>query len=92
MLRFESAEIDVDGVEVFLQATIDKRRAYSVSDDAPAGYQDLRYSVQIDSEADEDKILRVVEEADRCSPWLDNFTQSRPATRDVTVKCKEPAE
>jgi uncharacterized OsmC-like protein len=89
MARFAKFDIAVNGIEVSLRATIDLRRAYSVSDDIPAGCQALHCHVEVDSEVDEDRIIEVIDETDSHSPWLENFTQPHSVTRDVKVERRE---
>ena len=91
MEHFAAADVIVDGVTVTLQATFDKRRAFGISEEPPAGYPGVQYHVEVDSEADEDRILEIIADADGRSPWLYNFTQPVAATRSVAIRRKVAA-
>jgi len=86
MKRFAVADIKVNGVEISLRATIDKRRALGLSDDIPAGYSTVQYHVEVDSDADEHQIQKIISEADSRSPWLYNFTQPLSVNRSVEIR------
>lgn len=81
----EKLEIPLDGVEVEVQADYDTRGMYGVDDDVPAGYREIRYVVTVESSAPEEDILRLLDTADRHSPWLDDMRRPVPVKREVHV-------
>ena len=46
---------------------------------------ELRYSVTVDSDASEQDIMRVLDEADKRSPYLDVFSRSQKCIRQVNI-------
>lgn len=78
-------EIPVRGIEVEVQGDYDSRGGHGVGD-APPGYREVRYVVTIDSEASEGDIMRLVDIADRHSPWLDDFIRPLEVKREVRIQ------
>jgi uncharacterized OsmC-like protein len=78
------AQVPVDGVEVEIQADYDVRGEYGV-DDVQPGYRQIRYLVTITSDAPEEDLLRVIEEADSHSPYLTLYRQPQDIQREVRV-------
>jgi uncharacterized OsmC-like protein len=73
------AEIDVE-----VQADYDDGALFGVSD-SPPGYLDVRYTVTITSDAPAADILRVLDEGDAHSPYLDVFRRGQACHRDVRI-------
>lgn len=80
----EHLEIPVSGIEVEVQGDYDSRGSHGVGDVAP-GYREVRYVVTIESEASEEDIMRLIDAADRHSPWLDDFTRPLTVRREVHI-------
>lgn len=78
------------GIEVRVESDMDARGCYGVADDVPIGYGGLRCHVTVDSDAAEATILAALDEADRGSPWLYNFTTALPVVRQVTLRQHVP--
>ena len=76
--------IAIDALEVEIQADYDDGALFGVSDTAP-GYTEVRYAVRIDSSADEDAILHMVDQAERHSPYLDVFRRAQVCRRSVQI-------
>lgn len=70
------AGVPVESVEVEVQADYDVRGEYDLDESIRAVYPQVRYVVSISSPASEDDVLRVLDRADRCSPWLQMFAPS----------------
>lgn len=90
MMHFALRNVSVKGVEISLQTTIDKRAAFGVSNDAPPGYQGVKYHVEVESDAEREHIVDAIAAADSHSPWLYNFTQPLSVTRDVNIRQSQP--
>ena len=82
-----AAKLDVplDAVEVEIQADYDTRGHYGVDEDVPPGYREVRYRVSVESSAPEEDVLRVLDMADRHSPWLDDIRRPVPVKREVRI-------
>lgn len=72
--------IPIRGLEVEVQADFDARGELGMEGARP-GYSELRYAVSIDSPAPEHEQERLLELAERHSPYLDNFGRAIPLRR-----------
>lgn len=77
--------VPIRGLEVEVQADYDAAREYGVGDEPP-GYSQVRYVVTIESDAEETEIVRVLDEADACSPWLDVFLRPIDLRRELSIR------
>jgi uncharacterized OsmC-like protein len=77
--------IQVDALEIELQADYDARGELGLSDDVRPGYSQIRYVVHVSSPASEAEILRWLDTADRYSSWRDNIANPVPLVREVRV-------
>jgi len=75
-------DVPINGIEVDVEADVDARGTYGL-DGVEPGYKGLRYKVFIDSPAPEEKIMEVIEEADKHSPLLADFVNPVEVERDV---------
>ena len=87
-LRHVGARLDVplDAVDVEVEADYDTRGELGVADEFTPGYTQIRYRVTVISPAPEADVLRVLDTADRYSPYRDVFGRAQPMTRDVEIK------
>src|SRR5262245_18069173 len=76
--------VPIDGIDVEVQAEYDDGALFGVGD-SPAGYSEVRYAVTIESRAPEHDILRVLDEGDAHSPYLDVFRRAQPCRRSVRI-------
>lgn len=76
--------VPIRGLEVEVHADYDAAHEYGVGDEPP-GYSEVRYVVRVESDAEEEEILRVLDEADACSPWLDVFRRSIRLQRKLWI-------
>jgi uncharacterized OsmC-like protein len=83
--------IPIDSIEIDVESDFDARGMLHLSDDPP-GFQALRYKVYIESPAPKDQLMQMIEEADRHSPVLDDFSRAIPVEREVTIKSTEKEE
>jgi len=81
--------IPVTDVEVEVQADFDARGELAVGDDVPPGYQEVRYTVSIDSPASDADLAEVLEKAERHSPYLDVFARPQSLKGTVRLNGKE---
>jgi uncharacterized OsmC-like protein len=79
------AGISLRSLEVEVQADYDARGQYGV-DGVRAGYREIRYVVKVSSDAPEGEILRMLDEADAHSPYLDVFTHAQAVRREVRLE------
>lgn len=76
--------IPCNAIEVEVQADFDDGAIFGVSD-SPAGYLEVRYKVTIESSAPEHEIMRVIDEGDKHSPYLDVFNRAQKCIRNVNI-------
>lgn len=75
--------VPLESVEVDVHADYDARGEFGVSKEVRPGYLEVRYVVRIASPAPEDEVLRVLDTADRCSTFVDLFSNGVPLRREV---------
>ena len=87
-LDFWAARLGVplDALEVEVQADFDARGELGVSDEVPPGYLQIRYKVQIASPAPEADVRRLVDTADKYSPYRDVFARAHDVRRELEVR------
>lgn len=76
--------VPIEEVEVIVEADKDLRGRFGFDEQVP-GSLEIRYRVLIESPANEDEIMKVVEEADQLSPVLDNFKRAVPLKREIQL-------
>jgi len=84
MMMAAKMNIPVSSLEVEVQADYDDGALLGTADIAP-GYTEVRYVVTIESEAAEEDILLMINDADRHSPYLDVFNRGHDCKREVHI-------
>ncbi len=77
--------IDLGKIEVEVEADLDAAGYYGVADVAP-GYLAVRCNVAVESQASEEEIRKVLDAAEKHSPWLDNFKRGVAVERNLKIK------
>ncbi|MGE5813848.1 MAG: OsmC family protein [Acidobacteriota bacterium] len=77
--------VPIDALEVEVEADYDSRGELGISDDVPPGYTQVRYIVTVTSGAPEDDVRRVIETADKYSPYRDVFTRANDVRRELRI-------
>jgi uncharacterized OsmC-like protein len=75
----------MDALTVEVEADYDSRGELGVSDDVPPGYLQVRYIVTVSSRAPEQDVRRVLDTADRYSPYLDVFARAHDVRRELRI-------
>jgi uncharacterized OsmC-like protein len=65
--------IPIDALEVEVHAEFDARGELGAGDGVPAGYTSVRYEIAIESPAPAEEVARLLDLAERHSPYLDVF-------------------
>jgi uncharacterized OsmC-like protein len=76
--------VSIRSIEVEVEADYDARGFYGVADVVP-GYVEVRYCVSVRSDASEEEITRVLDQADAHSPWLDVYRRPQHLKRLLRV-------
>lgn len=77
--------VPVDALEVQVEADYDSRGELGVGDEVSPGYREVRYVVCVSSPAAEEDVRRVIDTADRCSPYLDVFARAHDVRRELRI-------
>ena len=77
--------VPLNSLEVEVAADYDSRGELGVSNDVRPGYTQVRYTVTVDSPASPDDVIRVLDTADKYSPYRDIFTDSNDVKRIVQL-------
>jgi uncharacterized OsmC-like protein len=84
MMKAAVMQIPIRSLEVEVQADYDDGPLLGTSDAFP-GYSEIRYTINIDADASEDEILKLLDDADHHSPYLDVFTRGQKCVRTVNI-------
>jgi uncharacterized OsmC-like protein len=76
--------VPIRALEIEIQADCDDGALFGVSD-SPPGYLEVRYVVTIESSAPEAEVMKVLDEGDAHSPYLDVFSRAQKCTRVVRL-------
>jgi uncharacterized OsmC-like protein len=90
MMRAARDGINIQSLEVEVQASYDDGPLFGTRDDVPPGYSGVKYVVTIESDASEKEILQLLDEADKHSPYLDVFARGQDCTREVKINVPKP--
>ena len=82
MMMAAKRNIPVSSLEVEVQADYDDGALLGTVKVAP-GYSEVRYTVTIESTAPEEEVLKMIDDADLCSPYLDVFSRGQNCKRQV---------
>jgi hypothetical protein len=84
-MRAAEMNIPVSGIEVEVQADYDDGALFGTTHGVPPGYLEIRYVVTINSDAPEEMIMLLLDEADKHSPYLDVFSRAQTFKREVRI-------
>ena len=84
MMKAAKMNIPIAMLEVEVQADYDDGALFGTADVDP-GYSQVRYIVTIESDAAEQDILKMLDEADLHSPYLDVFSRGQNCKREVHI-------
>jgi uncharacterized OsmC-like protein len=84
MMAAATMNIPITTLEVEVHADYDDGALLGTSD-VPPGYLEVRYRVTIESDAMQEDILKLLDDADRHSPYLDVFTRAQTCKREVNI-------
>ena len=85
MMRAAKFDVTIKSLEVEIHADYDDGALFGTID-LPPGYLQVRYVVTIESDSPEERILSLLDEADKHSPYLDVFRRGQDCSRQVHIK------
>lgn len=78
-------DVPLESLEVDVEADYDSRGELGVDDDVPPGYLEVRYIVTATSSAPEADVRRVLDTADKYSPYRDVFARAHVVRRELRI-------
>jgi uncharacterized OsmC-like protein len=93
MMAAAKKNIPISMLEVEVRADYDDGALFGTADVFP-GYTQVRYIINIESDAPKEEVLKMLDEADQHSPYLDVFSRAQDCKREVHIvgpKVREPA-
>ena len=82
---FSREDVPFDGIDVEVEGDLDQAGMLGVNESASPGHDSLRVKVNINSQAPQAEIERVIELADSHSPIIHLFTNSVPVARELNL-------
>lgn len=77
--------VPIEHLSVEVQTDYDSRGELGVADDVPPGYTQVRYIVTVESPAPEADVRRVLDTADKYSPYRDVYARAHDVRREVLI-------
>ncbi|MBK8089336.1 MAG: OsmC family protein [Chitinophagaceae bacterium] len=86
MMKAAELNIPVKNLEVEVQADFDDGALLGTADKTiPPGYLEVRYTITIESDAPEEKIMQMLDDGDVHSPYLDVFSRAQKCVRKINI-------
>ena len=77
--------VRIDDLTINVEADYDSRGELGVSDDVPPGYTEVRCTISVVSSAPEADVRRVIEQAEKYSPYKDVFSRATPLRTQLHI-------
>lgn len=84
MLYASKLDLPIDALEVEVQTDFDNGGLLGI-ENATTGYMEVRYTITIESEAAPEELTRMLDLADRHSPYLNIFSREQKCIRTVNI-------
>jgi uncharacterized OsmC-like protein len=86
IMKAAQLDIPVKNLEVEVQADFDDGALIGTANkNVPPGYLEVRYTITIESDAEEEKIMQIINEGDKHSPYLDVFSRAQKCVRNINI-------
>lgn len=86
MMKAAELGIPVKSLEVEVQADYDDGALLGTAEkNIPPGYLEVRYSITIETDAPEEKIMQMMDDGDKYSPYLDVFSRAQKCVRKINI-------
>lgn len=89
MIKAAQLNVEIASLEVEVQTDYNHGGLFGTADVAP-GYSEVRYNVTIESDAAEEDIMSMLDDADRHSPYLYIFAGAQTCKREVKIVSPKP--
>jgi len=77
--------ITLDSVKVNAKGNLDLKGMFGLDETVPAGFTDIQFETTLESAADDDALIKLVETAESNCPVLDMLTRQVPVNGTVTI-------
>ena len=77
--------VPIDSLDIEVEADYDSRGELGVADEVPPGYSQVRYTVTVKSPAPEEDVRRMLDIADKYSPYRDVYARAHDVRREVRI-------
>jgi len=78
--------VPIESLEVQVEADFNDGALFGVIDDIDPGYSEVRYTVTVVSSAPKEEVMKVIDEGDKHSPYLDVFSRGQKCIRQVQIE------
>ena len=86
MMKAAELEIPITNLEIEVEADFDNGALFGTADRSiPPSYLEIRYTINIESDAAKEKIMQLLDDGDTHSPYLDIFTRAQKCIRKVNI-------
>jgi uncharacterized OsmC-like protein len=85
-LRAERAGIELTSITVTVETDSAIAGMLLADAEVPPGFTDVRFHVEVDSDAPEHEVLALLDEGDRLSPVLDTISRAHVVARTATIR------
>lgn len=86
MMKAAELGITVKNLEVEVKADYDDGALLGTADkNIPPGYLEVRYTITIETDAPEEKIMQMLDDGDEHSPYLDVFSRAQKCVRKINI-------
>lgn len=86
MMKAAEMDINITELEIEVEADYDNGGLLGTADKSvPPGYLEIRYTINIESDSTDERILQLLDEGDAHSPYLDIFSRPQKLIRKVNI-------
>ena len=78
-------DIPLDSVKVNVKGSLDLKGLFGMDESVPAGFTDIAFETTLESTADNQSLLKLVQAAESNCPVLDMLTRQVPVGGTVTI-------
>ena len=78
-------DIPLDSVKVNVKGNLDLKGLFGMDESVPAGFTDIAFETTLESTADNESLLKLVQAAESNCPVLDMLTRQVPVDGTVTI-------
>lgn len=81
--------VQLDSVKVALRGDIDLKGLFGLDENTPAGYKNISFEANIESDADEETLKKLIETVEKHCPVMDTLLREIPISGVAKVNGKE---